>query len=208
MLTRRTLLAGAVAMPGVPRSSPLRFHLRRDGSWIGTHVIRFERGTNRTNIAIAVDIAVRFGPLVLYRYKLRGREHWEGGRCMAASAAANDDGTRHFMRATRRNGALLVEGSGTAPYAAPAGAVIASHWNEAELHGPWINLQDGKLLHPRVTPLGSDPVRLANGTLLPASCYSITGPANIRIWYTPSATWTGLVFVARDGSHVRYERVS
>jgi hypothetical protein len=102
----------------------------------------------------------------------------------------------------------MVEGSGISSYVAPANAMIASHWNQAELNGPWINLQNGKLLHPHVKALGPDPVLLANGATSPASCYSITGPAQIRIWYTPASIWTGLVFVAKDGSNVRYERVT
>lgn len=208
MLTRRALLAAALALPGVPRADMLRFRLIREGAAIGTHVLQFEPGPNGITITIAVDIAVRFGPLVLYRYRLRGREIWEDGRCVAASATADDDGVSQFMRATRRNDGLLVEGSGVSPYVAPADAMIASHWNQAELRGPWINLQDGKLLHPHVTPLGSDPVLLANGTRVAASCYAITGPAQIRIWYTPSSTWTGLVFIAKDGSQVRYERTA
>jgi hypothetical protein len=208
VLTRRALLASAIALPGIPSTGELRFRLMRQGSAIGTHVVQFKPNPNGVTIAIAVHIAVRFGPLVLYRYTLRGQESWENRRCIGASATTNDDGTEHFMRATRRNERLLVEGSGVSPYEAPSDAVIASHWNQAELRGPWINLQDGKLLHPHVTLLGPDPVRLANGTRAAASCFSITGPASMRIWYTPSSVWTGLLFVAKDGSQVRYERAA
>jgi hypothetical protein len=208
MLTRRTLLAGALPLPGLPRADMLHFRIVRKGSPIGTHVLRFEPTPNGVAITIAVDIAVRFGPFVVYRYTLRGREIWQDGRCVAASATTDDDGTPQFMRATRGADGLKVQGSDVAPYVAPADAMVASHWNQAELRGPWINLQNGKLLHPRVEQLGPDPVRLADGTEIAASCFSITGPAQIRIWYTPSSVWTGLLFVARDGSQVHYERMT
>jgi hypothetical protein len=180
----------------------------REGSHIGRHVLKFEPNADGVAISIAVDIAVRFGPFVLYRYKLRGKELWQGGQCVQASSTTDDDGTAQFMRAIRKEEGFMVEGSGIAPYVAPPNAMIASHWNEAELSGPWINLQNGKLLHPHVKALGPDPARLANGVKTAASCFSITGPAQIRIWYTPASVWTGLVFVAKDGSTVRYERVT
>jgi hypothetical protein len=213
LLTRRALLGSAVALPvlplaGLPRTDWLEFHLIREGSQIGSHVLKFRPHPDGVAISIAVDIAVRFGPFVLYRYKLRGEEVWRSGRCVHASSTTDDDGTAQFMRAVRRGEGLMVEGSGISPYVAPANAMIASHWNQAELNGPWINLQNGKLLHPHVKTLGPDPVLLANGATTPASCYSITGPAQIRIWYTPASIWTGLVFVAKDGSNVRYERVT
>lgn len=208
MLTRRALLSAALPVSGEPHSGELRFRLIRGGAAIGTHVLQFQPRPGGLSIDIAVDIAVGIGPIVLYRYRLRGREVWENGHCVEASATTDDDGSAQFMRATRRGDRLEVEGSAVSTYRAPANAMVASHWNRNELHGPWINLQNGKLLHPAVTPLGSDPVTMANGTRVPASCYSITGPARIRIWYTPSSVWTGLVFVAKDGSHVTYERMS
>lgn len=207
MLTRRSLLAAAVALPGLPPSDALRFCLIREGSMIGVHELRFDRRPDGVAIAIDVDIAVRFGPIVLYRYKLTGSETWQGGECVAASSRTNDDGKQLSMQARRDSRGLAVEGTGAQPYVAPAGALVASHWNPAELRGPWINLQDGALLHPRVAALGPDPVLLANGSRVPATCFSITGPARMRLWYTPASIWTGLLFHASDNSLVRYERV-
>jgi Domain of unknown function (DUF6134) len=207
MLTRRSLLAMAVALPGMPSGNTLRFRLFREGSVIGVHELRFERQRDGLTIAIDVDIAVRFGPIVLYRYKLSGSETWRGGECVAASSRTNDDGKQFSMRVHRDSRGLAVEGTGIQPYLAPADALVASHWNPNELHCPWINLQSGALLQPRVAALGPDPVLLANGSRIPATCFRITGPARMRLWYTPASVWTGLLFHARDQSVVRYERV-
>ena len=76
------------------------------------------------------------------------------------------------------------------------------------MKGPWINLQNGELLRPNVTALGPDPVKLANGMRVSASCCDVTGPAKIRIWYTPASIWTVLAFTAKDGSQVQYERMT
>ena len=224
MLTRRIVVGGALALSslqisgaalalsntklrGQPSSSVLNFRLKREGLQVGSHVLRFKPSQKGVTIDIAVDIAVGFGPIVLYRYKLRGQEVWERGQCVAASSQTDDNGTASFMKAMREPAGLRVEGSGGPSYIAPENAVIASHWNEAEMTGPWINLQNGALLSPNVTALGPDPVKLANGKQVAASCYAITEPAKIRIWYTPASIWTGLKFTAKDGSQVQYERV-
>ena len=199
----------ATGMPatGMPAAGALRFRLLREGAVIGSHTLLFQPAPDGFSIAIAVEIAVRFGPLVLFRYRLRGSETWQGGRCVAADSRADDDGTEQTMRATRDSSGLWVEGTGTPRYLAPVDALVASHWNQEELRGPWINLQNGTLLHPRVTPLGADPALTASGTRVPANCFAVTGPARMRLWYTPAQVWTGLVFDARDGSEVRYERM-
>lgn len=207
MLSRRSLLAAAITLPNLPPGDALRFRLIREGSMIGVHELRFKRRPEGVVIAIHVDIAVRLGPIVFYRYKLSASETWQDGECVAASSRTDDDGKRLFMQALRGSRGLTVTGTGIQPYVAPAGAFVASHWNPAELHGPWINLQNGALLRPRVEALGPDPVLVANGSRVAASCFSVTGPVRMRLWYTPARVWTGLLFRASDNSMVRYERV-
>jgi hypothetical protein len=192
---------------GVPPSGALRFRLRREGAAIGTHTLLFQPAAEGFVVAIAVEIAVRIGPLVLFRYQLRGSETWQSGRCIAAGSHTNDDGTATTMRAMRDPAGLWVEGTGIPRYLAPADAVVASHWNQRELRGPWINSQNGELLHPTVEPLGADPALTADGKRVPADCFAVTGPARMRLWYTPEQIWTGLLFDAKDGSRVRYERL-
>jgi len=217
---RRAVLAAAAAafvpstfvppgppVGGVPRAGALRFRLMREGAAIGTHTLLFHPAPDGFAIAITVEIAVRFGPLVLYRYRLRGSETWQDGRCMAAASRTDDDGTAKTMRAARDPAGLWVEGTGAPRYLAPADALVASHWNQQELRGPWINLENGKLLHPRVAPLGADAALTAGGTRVPADCFAVTGPARMQLWYTPAQVWTGLLFDAQDGSQVRYERM-
>jgi len=69
----------------VPDSGALRVRLMREGSAIGTHTLLFRRAPDGLAVDIAVDIAVRFGPLVLYRYRRRGSEIWRRVRCTAAA---------------------------------------------------------------------------------------------------------------------------
>jgi hypothetical protein len=214
MIGRRTALFGAVgtcisrgarAIPMVPEDRRLAFRVTRNGSAIGTHVLNFVRLDNGLDIRIAVDLAVSFGPLVLFRYTLRGLEQWRDGVVVHVDATTDDDGTSDAMRADRDGRGLWVQGSKAPRYRAPADALPATHWNMAELDGPWINPQDGRLLHPVVQYVGSDPVPLADGRLEQATHVQLSGEVHLELWYTAARRWSALLFTAKDGSLVRYE---
>lgn len=214
ILTRRNLLVaaatssilrGAHAQQSVPEGNRLAFRVVREDSEIGTHVLTFARSSHGLDIDIAVDLAVGFGPLTLFRYTLRGLEQWCDGVIHHVEASTNDNGAQESMRADRDSSGLWVEGSRIARYLAPADALPASHWNMAELRAPWINLQSGQLLRPTVQCVGTSPVALPNGRTEPATEYALSGDAKLNLWYGPDRQWLTLRFVAKDGSRVRYE---
>jgi hypothetical protein len=213
MTTRRGLLMSAaaccvartaVAQPASPPLDRLVFRLVRDGSAIGTHVLTFVRFDNGLDVHIAVDIAVGFGPLVLFRYTLRGLEQWRSGAIVHLDATTNDNGTPEQMRADRDSRGLWVEGSQSPRYLAPPDVLPATHWNMAELKAPWINPQGGRLLHPVVQRVGQGPLTLAGGRTETATQYTLSGDAKLDIWYNAARRWSGLRFAAKDGSEVHY----
>lgn len=212
---RHILLAGAAAplLAAVPRqpaaagSDQIAFNIIRHGSVIGTHVLDFTPQGDGMDIRIAVDIRVGLGPITLFRYRLQALEQWRGGATAYAEAATNDDGTKTTMRAERDERGLWVRASRLERYLAPPDARLATHWNMAELNGPWINPQDGRLLSPRVTPRGPERVPLADGQAISADRYSVSGDARLDLWYDEINRWAALSFEAHDGSTIRYERL-
>jgi hypothetical protein len=179
--------------------------LVREGSVIGSHVLTFVRSDNGFDIRIAVDITVGLGPIKFFRYTLRGLEQWRNGRVVHVDATTNDNGTPEQMRADRDASGLWVAGTKAPRYLAPSNALPATHWNMGELQAPWINPQDGRLLHPVVRRVGPGPVVLAGGRAETATEYSVSGDVRLDIWYDASRQWSGLRFAAKDGSEVHYE---
>ncbi len=205
MTTRRGLLLGLAALPAAaapPPGNRLAFQVARNGSVIGSHVLEFTPRPDGLEVAIAVDIVVRFGPIALFRYRLRGTESWRDGQVMQASATTDNDGSAAFMRAERRPAGLWVSGSAGAPYLAPAEALPATHWNPAELDGPWINPQDGKLLRPGVARFGAEP--LPDGRLTDARRYALSGEVQMELWYSAARQWCALRAPGKDGSTITY----
>lgn len=197
---------GRVEALPVPSSGQLEFEIWRKGRQIGTHTLNFVRAGNRLSVTIAVRIAVFFGPIRLFHYRMDGIEQWPDGQISHINAATNDDGSNEQMRADMTGTGLAVQGSGISPYIAPPNALPATHWNIAELNGPWINPQNGKLFSPHVTPLGEDIVATAGGGTAAGQHYRVSGDVALDLWYDTSRQWLALSFAGKDGSQIRYLR--
>ena len=213
MIARRWVLGGAAALAAgaaraklpVPPGFRLAFHIIRNGSAIGEHVLTFASNAGGLVVAVAVDIVVGFGPFTLFHYKHRATERWEGEQVVSVDAETDDDGTRRRMSARRDGGGLVVEGSKAPRYTAPAESLPGTHWNQAMLRAPFINTEDGRLMSPTVTPCGMQQVAVTGGTV-DARLYTLRGDANLDTFYDVTPCWVGLRFTGKDGSEIRYVR--
>ncbi|WP_297443651.1 DUF6134 family protein [Acidocella sp.] len=190
----------------VPPRGRLAFEIWRKGHQIGTHTLDFAQRNGDLTINIAVRIDVFFGPIRLFHYQMDGIEQWAGGRMFHIETRTNDDGKADHMRADLTPSGLMVEGTGTMTYFAPPHALPATHWNIAELNGPWINPQTGKLTHPHVAALGEEQVPLANGGVANGQHYRLSGDVGLDLWYGRDNSWLSLGFTGKDGSAIRYLR--
>jgi hypothetical protein len=227
--TRRAVLTGlaatAVATPSraqqrpteaealrIPPGDRVEFHILRSGSRVGQHVVSFTRSGARLQVASRVEIVIRLGPIPVFRYTHSVDEDWRiaadgTGMLVAANAHTNDDGTKHFMRAEATPRGLAVQSDEGGSYTAPAGTLIATHWNIAELDGPMVNPQGGKLLMPDVVRGPRAPVPLAGGGSVEAHRYALSGDVTLDLWYDLASQWAATRFVAQDSSVVLYRRV-
>ena len=190
----------------VPPSGQLAFEVWRKGSQIGTHTLNFAQSGDKLAITIAVRLAVFFGPIRLFHYRMDGIEQWADARIFHIGTATNDDGKAAEMRASMTTAGFTVQGSGASSYIAPPHALPATHWNIAELSGPWINPQNGKLFRPHVTHLGQEAVPIAGGGTAMGQHYKVSGDIELDLWYDTNEHWLSLSFAAKDGSQIRYLR--
>ena len=130
MARRGFLVQGIALAAAAPRRGlaslvqpDLRFEVMRNGSRIGQHSIRFRQEGTTLEAEFVVDIAVRLGPIVLYRYAMRGREVWREGAFASLESETNDDGTRHRVKATRTPDQVVVEVSGALKTIFPSSAI-------------------------------------------------------------------------------------
>ncbi len=191
----------------MPRSGSLAFRLMRHGSAIGTHALAFRPDGDSLEVDIAVEVLVKFGPIPFVRYTHHNRESWQSGRLVGLEARTDRNGTRLEMAASPTSSGLKVEGSGTQPYIAPHDAFGTTYWRQASVFGPLIGTQDGILVHPVISQLQPEPIRMASGEETPVKRYKLSGVLNLELWYDTSDTWAGMRFTVDDGSEISYERL-
>ena len=216
MIARRGFLFGGAALtaasPNRVMASPvqpsLHFEVMRNGGRIGQHTIRFRQDGTTLEAEIDVDIAVRVGPIVLYRYALKGREIWRDGAFASLESETNDDGTRHRVKATRTPEHVAVEVVGAPRAIFPASAIPLTHWNNLCMERPLFNPQDGAAIESSVVTRGEDMVALADGRSVRATRYSLFGKPALDDWYDMTRHWTALRAPGSDGSTIDYVRAA
>jgi hypothetical protein len=202
------VLAGrARADIALPPGDCIAFRILRDGSEVGSHRITFARRGDTITAQVAIDIAVSYAWITVYRFAHRANEIWQGGHFAGIESRTDDNGTAAWMRTeTDPAGALLVSGSGTEPYAAPSGALATTYWNPAILRAaPVISSQDGRLSEQRVLTGALEAVPCASGTVQ-ARRHEMRGDRDLEIWYDLDDQWAHMRF-QRDGSLITYLRI-
>ena len=215
---RRALIVGAATVAVLPRlaraalpvpaAGHIAFEIIRKGAKLGSHTLTFAQNGADLTVTIAVELIYKLGPITLYHYRHDNIEHWRGDRIASFAAQTNDNGTRYTVSGRRDTpgAGLSIQSSAIAPYVAPVEAMPATHWNRAELHNPWINPQDGKLLRPHVAEADGETIATGLGPCR-ATRYRLTGDAALDMWYDARWGWVALAF-ARGGAPVTYRRQS
>jgi hypothetical protein len=181
--------------------APLAFRLMRHGSDIGRHTVTFSQLGDRLSVHVAVDALVTLLSIPIVRYSHRATEVWQGGALVAVAGTTDKSGRHGWVDARHTPYGLLVSGSQTPRYLAPAGVFATSYWNKHMLDGPMISLEDGVLLRPHVAEPAPGSVKLASGGVIPADHYNLSGAFRADVWYDRSDTWADLggVCVSRAG---------
>jgi hypothetical protein len=190
-----------------PPGKTLDFAVVRKGSKIGTHMLTFDQDGDNLTVQVNVELRVGVGPIALFRYRHHATEVWKNGQLTSLDTETNDDGAPNKVTGRRTPDGFKVEGTKARLYTAPENALPATHWNRKQLDGPWINTQDGRLLHPTITPMGSELIPVASGKKIIARHFSLTGDAILETYSDDTPNWVGLNFKAGDGSLVLYERI-
>jgi hypothetical protein len=221
MLTRRNLFyaGGASALtlmvnvsPGfaalpVPPADTLSFRIMRKGNRIGTHTVNFTRSGDDLTVDIAVQMAVYIGPIRMFHYNHHNLERWKAGKFDSMEAKTDYNGEAAFCTVRRDGDQFTVEGSKAPRYTAPANTLAATHWNKAELNGPMINPENGTMLHPAISDIGSRSVATASGASIPAHQYAWRGKDSLDLWYDGQGDWAALKAVTKSGEVLTYERL-
>jgi hypothetical protein len=202
-------MAGAAraAVPGIPSSGKIEFKVMRKGWHIGEHILHFTQDGDNLTVETDVRIVVRIGPVPVYHHNQTCIERWRGDRFVSLDSTTQSTAAHDKASAHRMPDGVYIQPAEGAPYTAPAEALPQTHWNHLALQGPLFNPENGKLLHETLVGRTDDMVKLADGSSIRATRYSMTGDGVEEDYYDSAGVWAGLRAKVEDGSYVEYLRL-
>jgi len=167
-----------------PLDGALRYVVHRNGTQLGTHVIRFRNHGTELDVVHTVRVLVRVLFVTAYRYDSDRTETWRDDQLVGLRARTNDNGDRVDV-SVRRVGAGLLVRKGRSSTTAPADAVVAGPaWNVlARRPNRMIDDAEGRVLRVSVSAPAAITLRLGSRRRIPCERYRISGDLDATYWY-------------------------
>lgn len=214
LLSRRATTLGAVALvlasgvaPGMAATGSRQLVLLRGSDEIGSQSLVVTQTGATVSVETRISIDARLLGLPVYRYLLEARETWEDGALQTLEARTDDNGTAHFVDASRAGDELRINGS-VFSGAVSGNPATTSYWSPAFLERPvWISTQDGRPLNVTATQLAAAPFPSGSSSVA-ATPWRIGGDlSDLVLFYDPDGEWIGSEFAAR-GETARFVTAS
>ncbi len=198
-----TLVGAAPAFALGHGAGTLHFEVLRDGSPIGTHVVRFQEEGDTLTVEHEVRIAVTIAFITVYRYEQDRTESYSDGRLVAFHNRTDDDGDVTEVTGRAVEGGMEVIGPESS-HTVPTGMVLTGYWNhETADRTRLLDSGDGTVLEIAVADGGLEMVE-AWGREVEARRYVLSGGMEKELWYDAAGIWVRMRQVARDGSIIEY----
>lgn len=155
---------------------------------IGNHVYTFTRNGDELTVTAKVRLEAKILFVTVRRYSADRTEVWRKGRLVAYESRTDDDGVVSEVTARAEGDKLVIQGP-KGRIEAPANIVPSSAWSLDFLRtGEIMDTETGELLAITVTPDGTEEIE-ANGGLVTANRYQISGALDRTLWFAEDGTW-------------------
>jgi len=183
-------------------------YLSRDTP-LGAHIVRFEQDGQDLVASVDIDLRVRLGPITVFRYEHDSTERWRDDALFGFTGRTLKDGSVFTVQAASSPIGIDVEGTNRESLAFqsvyPAAILPSSHWRGYRVgEDTVLNTEYGTLMDIRVTYLGEEQIE-ADGGVITASRYRLTGSLTVDLWYDENGRWAGCAFETRNQT-IRYVR--
>jgi len=200
LLTQIPVFASAFGLFATDTDLPtdIRFEVFRNNARMGEHAVAFSRtDAGDLRVDVDIDLAVRLGPIPVFRYQHDATEYWREGQLIAIQAATFSEGEWSRWQAS------LADSDGTGLFTLPP----SSHWTRYDTGvAAILNTETGEAMPVEIVSLGMEDFPTTSGTVV-AERIRMTGTLTVDLWYDVNGNWVGCEFEAR-GQRIRYVRSS
>ncbi|CAH0244577.1 DUF6134 family protein [Roseomonas sp. CECT 9278] len=191
------LLPGALALPAAAADGDYAFRVKRRGTVVGTHVVRFARRGPEIVATSDLVITPRVLGVVVYRYEHRYEEVTLGDRFRSVASRLNRNGRIVEVRGEAVRGAVVLDGT-EGPQRLAADAAPLSWWLMARMGGrvPLFGTTTG-----RAMTLAWQARRLPGG----GSEFACAGDVTATVTFDAGGRWVGFAARGEDGTDIAYE---
>jgi len=184
----------AAAALVIPPGGKLAFNVLHNGTPIGTHRLDFTQEGETLSVAINIALRVTIAGITVFTYALQAQELWTGGVFQSLHSKVDNNGTSLEVHAAKCAAGYNIEGTNVPPYIGPPNTMPLTYWNSQMLNAMILNIQTAHSYPAKVSPGGWNRLPAADGELILAQRYDVTGKLNLSVWYDQQDVWSGLAF--------------
>jgi Family of unknown function (DUF6134) len=155
---------------------------------IGWHHMKVRREGDAIVVEHNAELAVRILGLRAFHRRARFHEVWRDQRLIAFEGVVEDNGKPFPVSARAEANYLVVEGR-AGRIEAPAETAPSEPSLDFAIERDWyFDSKTGELLRARVTPAGSEPLKVG-AAVVEATRYEVTGGLEQHVWFDAGGAW-------------------
>lgn len=191
--------AAAAVLP-VPAAGQLSFKVLRSGTPIGEHHVTFTQTGGQLRVDTNSVLVMKMAGIPIYHYTVKASEYWSDGAFSGLDSQVNQNGTLLSVHAAPIAGGFAVQSTkaGNYNYTGQPAMMPLTYWNKAMLAAMILNIETGRHYPAIVNSPGWNDLPTAEGGVLLAQRFDVTGKLHLSVWYDQYGQWAGLQFRA-DG---------
>ena len=162
--------------------SEYHYIVLRDGEPIGTHSVTVSPEGRDFKVETRTDLAVKFGPLILFRLEHQRRELWRDGELEKMIAHTNKNGDVYDIAVTREPQGYKRVINGRTDRFDPSVKVLTMWHDDLFRYTSFLSPMEDKTYKISVDFVGADTVDLIDRSV-DALEYRISGDTNRELWY-------------------------
>lgn len=174
------------------RGQQWQFKVSLGDKEIGRQTFKIDQRGERSTVAIAADLNVRYVALSFYEYKHRNTEIWRGNCLESIRASTDDNGEKLSVEGSRVNNGFQVQAT-KVQMLLPECIMSFAYWNPDFLkQNRLLNSQTGTFEEVNVSKVGSERIMVRRQPV-DATRYKLKGKGiDIDLWYAGDRQWVRL----------------